>query len=416
MNDIDHGAFRALFEEACLRCFGHVVTAPLTETESKLLYNKVFEDTGLVIGWKTIKNYSFFLLSASPGKQENPSVATLDTLSRYVLGASYTTEPERKKEAGHYPYWYAYREQWLHGRSSHGVGVVAPRGFRLEGDVGGGEMRPLAVDRPAVKRTRGWWLMGMGLAGLVLGIIGLSLFFRQGVGRSFRDNFHSLAMDSLAERGWWVAAKDPVYWDRRAEFPGCLSLYTLKGDYWPDPTQQPVIRNLLLRRIPCDCFTLELHLQDFIPRQNWQQAGVLVAEDTTFGGRSLRVSVAYNDFNGVYPRSGSILVQVISSQASGKPEEIAHVQLFASDSLLKHPALARNLAHSALRIEKQGDRFRILYADGILPNTSFREIAAHEFAMQPRYVGLFALKGFVDSSDEIPARFDYFSLDCEDCK
>jgi hypothetical protein len=83
---------------------------------------------------------------------------------------------------------------------------------------------------------------------------------------------------------------------------------------------------------------------------------------------------------------------------------------------LKHPALVENLAHSALRIEKQGDRFRILYADGILPNTAFREIAAHEFAMQPRYVGLFALRGFVDSSDAIPARFSWFSLDCEECK
>ena len=85
MNDIDHGAFRALFGEACFKCFGHVVNEPLTETESKLLYNKVFEETGLVIGWKSIKNYSFFLFSVSSGKQENPSVATLDTLSRYVL-------------------------------------------------------------------------------------------------------------------------------------------------------------------------------------------------------------------------------------------------------------------------------------------------------------------------------------------
>jgi hypothetical protein len=391
MNDIDHGAFRALFEEACFKCFGQVVEAPLTETESKLLYNKVFEETGLVIGWKSLKNYAAFLFSGSAGKQENPSVATLDTLSRYVLDVPYTTESERKKEAGHFPYWYRYREKWT-------------------------SRRPLAVDRPVVRQQRGWWLMGMGLAGLVLAIICLSLFFRRGAEPGFRDDFRSLSMDSLAKRGWWVASKDPGYWDRRAELPGCLTLYTLKGDYWPDPAQQPVIRNLLLRRIPCDCFTLELHLQDFIPRQNWQQAGILLTEDTAFGGRSLRMSVAYNDYNGVYPRSGSILVQVISSQGSGKPEEIAHVQLFPSDSLLQHPALARNLAHSALRIEKRGSRFRVLYADGILPNTSFREIAVHDFAMQPRYVGLFALKGFVDSSDVIPARFNYFALDCEECK
>ena len=416
MNDIDHGAFRALFEEACLRCFGHVVTAPLTETESKLLYNKVFEETGLVIGWKTIKNYSFFLLSASPGKQENPSVATLDTLSRYVLGASYTTEPERKKAAGHYPYWYAYREQWVHGRWSHGVGAVAPRGFRLEGDVGGEEMRPLAVDRPAVKRTRGWWLMGIGLAGLVLGIICLSLFFRQGVGRSFRDDFHSLAMDSLAERGWWVTAPDTVYWNKRGDFGSGVALYTLEGDYWPDSVHRPVIRNLLQRRIPCDCFTMEWHLNQFIPRQNWQQAGILLSEDTGFMGKSIRVSIAYNDYNGIYPRSGTILLQAITSSSTRKPEEIAHVPLFTADSLRSNPALARNLEHSALRIEKRGDRFRILYADGILENTSFREITVHEFSMQPRYVGLFALRGFVDSAEAVPARFTWFSLDCVECK
>ena len=389
MNDIDHGAFRALFGEACLKCFGHVVSEPLTETESKVLYNKVFDATGLVVGWKTIKNYSTFLFG--DGKRENPSVATLDTLSRYVAGAAYTTEVERKKAAGHYPFWFGYKEVFV-------------------------QRRPLDVDRPPVRPQRGWWLMGIGLAGLVLGVVLLSLFWGHGLHRRFRDDFRALRSDSMAERGWWVASKDSSYWGRRGERAGCLTLFTLKGDNWPDPAQSPVIRDLVFRRIPCDCFTLELHLQNFIPMQNWQQAGVLLTEDTAFGGRSLRVSIAYNDFNGVYPRSGSILVQVISSQASGKPEEIAHVPLLMADSLLQHPALARNLAHSALRIEKQGSRFRILYADGLLTTSSFKEIAVHDLMLTPRYAGLFALKGFVDSAAAMPARFDFFSVDCEDCR
>src|SRR5580658_9779400 len=82
---------------------------PLTETESRLMYARIFEDTGLVIGWKSIKNYSLFVSSPAVAKPENPSVATLDTLARYVMGAPYTTEPERKKAAGHYPYWYEYK-------------------------------------------------------------------------------------------------------------------------------------------------------------------------------------------------------------------------------------------------------------------------------------------------------------------
>src|ERR1700744_5174998 len=145
MNDIDLGAFKALFREACLKCFGHAVTEPLTETESRLLYNKVFDETGLVVGWKSIKNYSFFVFSPA-GKEENPSVATLDTLSRYVLGAPYTTEPERKKVAGHYPYWYQYKEGWARG---------------VAGEPGRSTNRPVAGGR---------WLAGALFIVLALGI------------------------------------------------------------------------------------------------------------------------------------------------------------------------------------------------------------------------------------------------------
>ena len=393
MNDIDLGAFSALFREACLKCFGHAVAAPLTETEAKLFYTKVFDATGLIIGWKSIKNYSSFLL-ASSGKVENPSVATLDTLARYVAGAPYTTEPERKAAAGHYPYWYGYREKWV-------TAVAGPAG---------------AVVAEAVPGTwrRLWWFSG-GVFGVVV-VVWVVWMLRGASVKSFRDDFHSLAADSLAARGWRVVAPDPVYWNKRGAFDGGLTLYTLEGDYWPDAAHEPVIRNLLQRRVPCACFTLELHFNQFIPRQNWQQAGVLLSEDTGFTGKSMRVSIAYNDYNGVYPRAGTILLQAITSSSTDKPEEIAHVPLFAADSLRRNPALARNLEHSALRIEKRGDRFRILYADGILENTSFREIAVHEFSMQPRYVGLFALKGFVDSSAVIPARFRWFSLDCGGCK
>ena len=196
--------------------------------------------------------------------------------------------------------------------------------------------------------------------------------------------------------------------------PGCLTLFTLKGDNWPDPVQAPSIRNLVLRKIPCDHFTLEIHLKNFIPRQNWQQAGILLLEDTGFTGKSMRISFAYNDYSGGYPKSRSILIQAITSLGNGfdKPEEIAHIPLFNVDSLDKSPILYRNLENSALRIEKQGNRFRILYANGIFPNTSFKEIVTHDWGMKPRYIGLFALKGFVGDADNIPACFSFFSLDC----
>src|SRR5882724_7035424 len=109
MNDLDNSAFLSLFKDASSKCFGYPLTAPLTETESKQFYNKIFEQTGLVIGWKSLKNYSSFVFNEIAGKQENPSIATLDTLARYVFGAPFTDELERKNKENHYPWWFNYK-------------------------------------------------------------------------------------------------------------------------------------------------------------------------------------------------------------------------------------------------------------------------------------------------------------------
>lgn len=106
MNNSDSLAFAALFKEAYLKCFGQVLENPISETESKLFCNQVLEQTGLSIGWKSVKNYSFFVIEPKSSKSENPSIATLDTLARYVLRAPYTTEIKRKNDESHFPYWF----------------------------------------------------------------------------------------------------------------------------------------------------------------------------------------------------------------------------------------------------------------------------------------------------------------------
>jgi len=405
-NEIDTRVFAGLFREVCFKCFGHAVERPLTETESKLLYNKILDETGLVVGWKSLKNYSLYVLSGLPGRRENPSVPTLDSLARYVLGAPYTTEPERKEKEGFYPWWYRYREEWL-GRDVRAEAEEG-QGKRDEGEVAGAR---------SLKGRKGVLTGGLVFVGFALLIIVLTFFFRSGSAELFVEDFHSLAEDSLSARGWWVSSRDETYWKKRGDNPGNLTLYTLKGDSWPDPLQSPVIKNMLIREVACTCFTIELHLKDFIPRQNWQQAGIILSEDTSFTGKSIRVSIVYNDFSGGYPMSGSVLLQAVTSPNGGsvKPEEIAHFPLLNADTLAKHPLLAKNLEHSALRIEKQGDHFRILYADGILENTSFKEVVSHNFSMRARYVGIFALKGFVDSAAIIAVRISYFSSRCETC-
>jgi hypothetical protein len=382
MNELDSFAFKALYKQAYEKCFGHAISTPLSEAESKAFANKIFDLTGLVIGPKSIKNYSFFVLGHPEAKEENPSIATLDTLARYVKDAPYTDETQRKLKENHYPYWFQFKDEFYRSRK---------------------------LPAPVKKRKR----LALPLITTAVVTLIIVLFFRSGGAKeeAFAEDFTSVAEDTLIKHGWFVQAKDESYWHRRNENPGQLTLYTLRGDNWPDSSNKPGIRNLLLRNISSDCFTVEVHLSGFIPRENWQQAGILLLEDTGFSGKSLRASILYNDFYGGFPRSKDIIVQAITSAGKDfyKPEEITHQLVFKLDST-NETLVKQNLQHLALRIEKRGKKYRILYANGSMTNSAFKEVIDRDIDIKPHYIALFAIKGFVDTAGIIPARFDFFKF------
>ena len=387
MNELDATVFTTLFKEAFVQCFGHPMTNSLTETESKLFSGKIFDQTGLVIGAKSIKNYSSFVLIESNNKDENPSTATLDTFARYVLNAPYTDEVQRKDKESHYPYWFQYKKQFQ-----------AP------------------AKRPVGKKLSRSFIFITIIPVVIIVAVLYFLELNKSSSKEFTDDFTSIAEDSLAMNGWFVKAKDSEYWENRDEQPDHLTLFTLKGDNWPDSLHQPEIKNLLLRKTDADCFVTEVQLSDFIPQQNWQQAGILLLEDTSFAGKSLRLSFGYNDFYGGFPQSREIIIQAIISNGknSDKPEEIVHQLLFRLDST-SDELIQRNLRHSALRIEKRGTTFRLLFANGSMANSAFKELTSRDIDLQPRFIGLFALKGFMDSTEVISAAFDRFSYQPEKC-
>ncbi len=388
MNNSDTLAFAVLFKEAYLKCFGQALENPLSETESKLFCNQVLEQTGLSIGWKSVKNYSFFIIDGANSKSENPSIATLDTLARYVLRAPYTTEIKRKNDESHYPYWFLYKEQFN---------------------------RSLKKTAPKKALTVSFVLLSI-LILLIVPVIFMKYIRTKGTAE-FSDDFKYLTGNSLASRGWFVQNKDTAYWNKKDEIPGQLTLFTLRGDNWPDPANKPGIKNLLLRPIPYDCFTAELHLSNFIPKQEWQQAGILLSEDTTLAGKSMRLSIAYNDYFAGTLQPKEIYIQAITSLGDGygKPEEIAHKPVLYPDSARKNPVLIENLRNSALRIEKHGKIFRFLFAAGIRENSAFKEVVSQEFDMRPKYIGVFAIKGFVDGSANMPVHFTFFRITANDC-
>ena len=393
MKDLDNLIFINLFKDVCEKCFGHPLETPLSETESKLLSNQIQEGTGLVIGVKSIKNYSLYVLGSPDSKKENPSVATLDTLARYVLDAPYTDEVKRKDNQSHYPFWFLYKSRF-------------------------------AIETPKEKATpskRRKILIPVSLI-LILGAI-LFLFVLNRKpdtveSEKFVDTFGSLDDDSLSKRGWFIQSKDITWWEKRNEKPGYLTLYTLRGNNWPDSVNSSRIKNLLLREISSDCFTAEMRLDNFIPKQNWEQAGIILLEDTTLTGKGIRISIAYNDFFGGYDKSPEIIIQAISSSETGgfsKPEEFAHGTLFTTERE-NDPLIKANLKTSALKIEKRNNHFRFLYSTGPMENGAFKEIVSRDFSITPKYIGLFAMEGFVNNTDYTPAHISFFSLTPVGCE
>lgn len=386
--------FASLIREVCKKCFGHELPAPLNEPESKHLASEILEHTGLVIGWKTLKNYSIYVLDDNSDKKENPSVATLDTLARYIAGAPRTDEASRKKTAAHFPYWYDYQHQLI----------------RQNQDT------PLPVDSTNSRSRKSIY----GLLALALLAVAVVSFF------VFR-NARSISTDEVEEfnlptpayfhqHDWILKDGEQDFWKKQDSIQGNLTLFTHRGDNYPDSTGRTGIQNLLLHPLPEDCFTAELQLTHFIPNENWQQAGLLLLEDSNYSGKSLRVSIGYNDFFGGYTKPGEIIVQVIASSEGNKikPEEVAQLTLF-SFSKNTDKIVTDNMHQSGLRIEKNGHHFRFLYTTGNREIFAYKEITSKDISIDPKYIGIYASSGSNGKASIIPVTIDKFIIhaDCQ---
>jgi hypothetical protein len=404
--DDDALAFRRLFADAYRRCFSAELAAPLTESESHRLSVDIAEGTGLEIGWKSLKNYSSYLLGRA-SRVENPSVPTLDTLARYVAGAPRTDEEQRRARERDYSYWFRYRDELRRTES------VKPVERPADPELATAAGTTVSVDDRSTSARRPFAFAAATLVTLAAVLLPALVTMRGRVRQStlFADEFDDVSTSALASRGWCVRDIEPVHWGERGVTPGHLTLFTLAGDNWPQPGVKPGIRNLLVRHVSSDCFDVDVRFTSFFPRQNWQQAGILLLEDTAFVGRSVRMTIGYNDFSGGFPSTREILVQAITARGRGsdQPEEIVHDRLFVLDSA-SEPLVRGNLASSALRMEKREGHLRLLHSVGSMKNAAFKEDGSTEFAFRPAYVAVVAMKGFVGRSAEVPVLLDAFTL------
>ena len=245
-----------------------------------------------------------------------------------MLDAPHTDESKRKDNESHYPYWFQYRSRFSEGRQYK---------------------KSFCVEQETVYKS--CIIISIAITGYIL----VKTFTQRNNYEVYTDNFNSVSADSLSLRGWVIKSEDSVWWEKRDEKPGHLALFTLKGDNWANSGNKAGIKNLVMRRINSDCFMVETHLTDFIPKENWQQAGILLSEDSTFKGKMLRLSISYNDFFGGYKKPPEIIIQAISSSESGlqsKPEG-NRTSLALQYRSGKEELVKSNLARSALKIERR---------------------------------------------------------------
>ncbi len=376
MTSTELSIFLSLFQKVHFKCFGTELNKPLTETECKHLSNEIFEETGLILGWKSIKNYSQFLLNIDGQKQVNPTIASLDTLVRYVENASKTNETIRKKEESHFPYWFDFKEAYLKETPVKN----SPNKFQF---------------RKTHLLTSGFLLL----------ILGISILYEPKQ-NNVLEEFEKLDMPTLQKSGWQVLNIQSDFWQKRNQTPHHLTLFTLKGDNFDKGEK---IKNLIIKKIEDEKFTVELHFIEFVPNQNWQQSGIILMEDSLFSNKNVRFSLNYNNFFGGTSQPAEIILQVVASliDDSVKPEEIAQIPIFKVKSE-KDTLVSNNLKKSALRIEKSGDNYRFLYAMGNSNFFAFKEISNRNLAINPKYIGIYASSGDSKNSGIIPVKIDKF--------
>lgn len=408
MNENEFRIFSGLFERAVEKCFGHSFSSALTETESKRFSDVILEATGLVVGWKTLKNYSIACLRGDAGS-ENPSTASLDSLARYVMNAPITTEPERKKASSPYEHWFRYKgaQAGAHANSDQTNTGTGESQYRGTPDNGKPQTARINQKRSQKRRIIRW-------VSATIFIILLTVVFitiKQANKKNFTDDFSDTKQ--LEMRGWSIINPDIQFWNNRSINAGVLTLYTLFGDNWPDSLHpQPAIRNMLIREIKPGSYTVSMDLRKFLPLHRWEQAGMILLEDTSFHSKSLRISIAFNDNFGGYTRSPEILIQAIKSDLANslKPEEIVHHPLFVLDSISSRPAILSNFDYTSLQIRGKDGKMELLYAAGSESNSAYHQVATTTIDFVPKYIGIFAIKGLVSNKTITPVFIDGFRL------
>ena len=378
--------FETLFRETCFHFLQQDFAGQLSEIEAKRLSNDIRDKTGLILGWKSLKNYSVSVNNS--GKTENPSLASLDTLARYVLQAPSTDEIARKESGSPYEYWYKYLDR--------------------QSDLKPNEENP-RKERKKSNRTN-LFLILLALAGIASWWYYLPI---KRPLRSYATDFNNLKVNQLVAEQWEVLNLDSTFFNQSSMAGENLILYTLKGDNY----EAPDIRNVMSHPVKQSCFSTEIFLRDFVPVENWQQAGLILYQNQNDLRTSIRISMVYNNFFGGYQQEDQILIQILSLHAPNQTKPVLLKQHPLFNNVTNDVDLVRqNLRHSAIRIVYNDGLLKVYFANGMSNIFAYQEIFVGQVAFTPDYIGLFASSGNCVEEHIIPVRIAEFKLTEGICK
>ncbi len=227
------------------------------------------------------------------------------------------------------------------------------------------------------------------------------------------EEFTNVSVDSLKSRGWEILDYDSVAFGKQLK-PGCLTLCTYPGDYWVKPTEQPSIRNLLVKPVTSGTCVITTRLMDFDPYHNWQNAGVFLFGPTLDRQVFFRITFGFDQSSGRPYKYGNLAtnktqaIQIVCQNGKIKEHRL----------ILRYPEYEPVLSEIGIVLEVAKRKITVKYWRGH-EWSSIEE--QHQFEMElpftAAYVGLGAFQGLTDNNgvplgaDTLPAFFDYLKVE-----
>lgn len=282
------------------------------------------------------------------------------------------------------------------------------------------QQRPVQYE-PSFKGKKRWiWLGSLGLLTFTFLSI-VALFKSKGINKEigWREDFTSLSIDSLEVRGWEIWERDSSYWSKQLK-PGYLTLYTMPGDYWIKPGETRTIKNLLVRRIDCDCCVVTMKINGFFPSQNHQQVGFFILDEKNPRKNNLKYTYRYAKIQKRDLHNEDILYEIeeigLETFNQKEGEIIDYDQMTICDLQKINPKPCLDTVQLQIRFTNGSAKY--FYKEGN-DWQGFRATTMHALAydFKPHYLGITAFQGLTKEdytplgAKNIPAFIDFVKVE-----